>query len=60
MEAQELIIGKRYYLDSIKDVSGVYLGNGEFDKITGKVGSYLIIEGIIRFHPDNKSGFYEV
>jgi hypothetical protein len=58
MEAQKLIIGNRYFLDAAKDVSGVYLGDCAFDKITGNVGAYIIIEGVIRF--TSESGFYEL
>ena len=59
MEATELIIGKRYWLDRMKDVSGVFIGNGYyFNDIKGTNHYYRITDGIIGFI--TSSCFYEI
>ena len=35
LSVNQLEIGKRYWLDSCKDVSGVYIGNSLFNSIEG-------------------------
>jgi len=53
MENSDLIIGKRYFFDTVKDVSGIYIGisksgNYQFKDIQGK-RDYLEVDGIVRF-----------
>lgn len=61
MTAKELVIGQRYWLDKVKDVSGVYVGldpDGDigFDSIEG-YNCYLSDDnGVVHFGPD--AGFF--
>ena len=63
VETEELVIGKRYYLDASGEVSGVYIGdystlygddedNGRglyFDSIEGNTKKYTTVEGVVGF-----------
>jgi hypothetical protein len=54
MKKEDLIIGTRYYLDSVKDCSGVFiglnhLGHIQYNQLTGRIGGYLVDDGIITF-----------
>lgn len=53
VNSQDLVIGQRYWLDAMKDVSGVYIGKDEnsymFHKLIGEICYYADEEGITRF-----------
>ena len=62
MEATELIIGKRYWLDSMKDVSGVFIGKIKssycFNDLIGNNSYGINEQGNTNF--STSSGFYEI
>ena len=61
---KKLEIGKRYWLDRVCDVSGVFMGENEagrfeFKDIEGK-NIYILEDGIVRFSSNSTDGYKEI
>ena len=70
VKTKDLVIGKRYYLDTTKGVSGVYIGEYSehwgperglyFDSIEGNLKKYARVDGVVGFSYDNEFEAYEL
>lgn len=57
MEAKKLVIGQRYFLDSNKDVSGIYIGNTDGGHDFNEIEDYDTAKNKYGYVDDGVIGF---